>query len=124
MKKLITVILILFLLLPAAALAESTPEIDFYYGYAHIEVTRQGLPVMYMIYFAEDHTCYFTVQAFNSDSPSIGRAHVGTWEYTPDGEVYAKTGENTDITFHIVKSGSIVDKSTMQVYLKVDALFD
>jgi hypothetical protein len=122
MRKLITVILILALLLPAAAMALDK-EIDFYYGYAHIEILRDGSPVMYTIYFAEDQTCYFNVQAFYHDEPGIGRSHVGVWGYTADGEVFAKTGNNTDITFHINSSGALVDKETMQVYEPISALF-
>ena len=123
MKRLLAVLLILSVLLSSAALAAER-EIDFYYGYAHLEVTKDGSPVMYVIYFSEDYTCYFLVQAFHKDKPGLGRSYVGHWSYTADGDVFAKTGENTDITFKISSLGSIVDRSTMQVYEPFDALID
>lgn len=126
MKKLITVVLALVLslvlLLPSCSLAD--PEVDFFSGYAHLEVFKDGTPVMYMIYFAEDYTCYFVVQAFTSDGPSIGRAHVGTWEYTSDGDVYAQTGDNTSITFRIIEAvNGLIDMATMQAYHPFSAQF-
>lgn len=114
---------VLLVLLPVASLSDN-PEIDFYSGYAHMEVLKDGSPAMYMIYFAEDYTCYFLVQTFHTDGPGLGRSYVGHWSYTADGDVYAKTGENTDITFKLSSLGSIVDRSTMQVYEPFSALMD
>ena len=123
MKKLLCVALILMLLFPACSFAD--PEIDFYCGYAHTEIRKDGTPVMYMIYFSEDHTCYFLVQSFNTDGPGFGRSYVGVWEYLSGGDIYAQTGDNTGITFRIIESlGSLVDKSTMQSYHPFSALFD
>lgn len=115
MKKLLALILILSLLIPAASFALDR-EVDPYYGYAHIEVSKDGTPFMSVIYFAENQTCYFLTQMFWADEPGLGRAYIGTWGYTADGDVYAKTGDNTDITFAISSLGSLVDKETMDVY--------
>ena len=118
MKKILSFILILVLVFPALAFAEEY-EIDEFYGYAHMDVFADGSPVMYMIYFAPDQTCYFTVQSFRHEEPGLGRAYVGTWEYMDDRCIFAKTGDNTDITFKMVKfAGSItlVDRATMDVY--------
>ena len=121
MKKILSFILILVLVFPALAFAEEY-EIDEFYGYAHMEVSADGSPVMYMIYFAPDQTCYFTVQSFRHEEPGLGRAYVGTWGYTADGDVFAKTGDNTSRTFAISSLGSIVDKETMEVFDRFDAL--
>ena len=126
MKKLLSLILVFAVLLPVVSLA-SDIEIDFYYGYAHMELTTDGAPFMSVIYFAEDHACYYLAQLFRHDEPGIGRAYVGTWEYTDEGYVYAKIGENTDITFKLVSiagSLSLVDRSTMQVYEQFDILMN
>lgn len=121
MKKLIALILAVALLLPAAAFA--LDEIDTDYGYAHMEVTRDGSPYMAVIYFAEDHTCYYLAQMFRHDEPGLGRAYIGTWEYTDEGYVFAKIGDNTSITFKVVSSlHAIVDRTTMEVYDRFDAL--
>ena len=122
MKKILSFILILALVLPALAFAEEY-EIDEFYGYAHMDVSADGSPVMYMIYFAPDHT----VQSFRHEEPGLGRAYVGTWEYMDDRCIFAKTGDNTDITFKMVKfAGSItlVDRATMQVYEPFSVIMD
>lgn len=121
MKKLMTITLILALLLPAVCLAE-TNQVDEYYGYAHMEVAKDGSPFMSVIYFAPDQNCYFLTQMFWHDEPGLGRAYVGTWGYTADGLVFAKTGENTSKTFKVTSLGSVVDTETMEVYISFDAL--
>ena len=122
MKKLAALILALVLVLPVSALAFED-EIDTDYGYAHMEVSSDGSPYMAVIYFAEDHTCYYLAQFFHHDAPGIGRAYVGTWEYTDEGYVHAKIGENSEITFRVFSSmNAIVDRKTMDVYDRFDAL--
>ncbi|MBO7663633.1 MAG: hypothetical protein J6U01_09710 [Clostridia bacterium] len=122
MKKTIALILILALVVPVSSLALDR-EIDYFGGYAHIEIRKDNSPVMYMIYFAEDYTCYYLVQSFDTDGPGLGRSFVGTWGYTADGSVHAKIGNNTSITFKISSLGSIVDMETMQVYEFFDGLY-
>lgn len=121
MKRFFCIVLVL-VLLPLFALAD--PEIDFFSGYAHMELFKDGAPVMYMIYFNEDHTCYFVVQSFHPDGPGIGRAHVGAWEYTSDGDIYAETGDNTGTTFHIIEAvGGLIDRGTMQAYFPFSVVY-
>lgn len=122
MRKLIALVLILVLALPAAAFADDVREVDYYYGYGHIEIAKDGSPYMSIIYFAQDHTCYYLTQMFWHDEPGLGRSYIGTWEYTDNGEVFAKTGNNTSMTLHITMFGSLVDTETMAVYEKFDAL--
>ena len=121
MKKIVILLLVVSLLLPAAAFALDR-EVDPYYGYAHIEIAKDGSPFMSVIYFAEDQTCYFLTQLFRHDEPGLGRAYVGTWGYTADGDVFAKTGDNTTRTFKISSLGSIVDMDTMEVFERFDGL--
>ena len=121
MKRIVTLFLVLALALPAAACA-SDPEVSEYYGYGHIEIAKDGSPYISIIYFAPDQTCYYTTQLFRHDEPGLGRSYVGTWGYTADGHVFAKTGENTTRTFTITSAGGIVDKDTMEVFIMFDAL--
>ena len=96
MKKLITVILILALILPAAALASG---MNSPVGcWAQYELLTTGAPSMCMLYLAENHTCYYVIQSFHEDEPGLGRQFVGTWEQQADGTVLAKTGNNTSTT--------------------------
>ena len=117
MKKLLALFLSLVFVFSFAS-AESF-ELDPFYAYAHAEVTNDGAPFMSVIYFAEDGTCYFLAQMFFHDHAGYGRTYVGTWEYTPEGYIHAKTGDNTDIIFKVVNiagSVSLVDRATLQVY--------
>ena len=69
-------------------------------AWIHSELSADRTPYVCYIYFAADGTCYYTTHLFhpNQDTAS-GRTHRGTWSLLPSGEVYAKTGENTDTTF-------------------------
>lgn len=124
MKKLLSVVLILALLLPFAAFAEH-PEVDQYYGYAQIEVTKSGAPYMNFLYFKPDYTCYYLTQLFYDNEPGLGRAYVGTWGYTAEGKVFAKVGDNVTLTLGFSSSGeALVDLEHDHVYFKISALMD
>ena len=122
MKKLILVSLVLvLLLLPPSALALEA-EIDYYCGYGCIQVAKDGSPYIAVIYFAEDHTCYYMVQLFRHGESGLGRVHVGFWGYNADGTIFAQTGDNTTSTFKITSLGSIVETSTLEVYNPFDGI--
>jgi len=123
MKRFVTLFLALALILPAASLA-ADPEVSKYCGYAHIEIAKDGSPVVTVIYFAQDQTCYYLAQAFRHDETGLGRSYIGTWGYTADGNVFAKTGDNTSRTFGIASDGSLVDKETWEVFSMFDALMN
>lgn len=117
MKKLLAIILILALLLPAIALADAVNPVGCWVKY---EILNTGAPSMAMLYLAEDHTCYYMVQAFHKDSAGLGRVHVGTWEYKPDGIVYAKTGENTETLLSIADNNAVaLDVKTFKYFMNI-----
>ena len=115
MKKLFTLILILCLLLPVFALGED-PEIDYTTGYAHLDLLNDGAPMMSMIYFSSDGTCYYLTQMFHTDEPGLGRSFVGTWEYTGDGNIFARIGNKSTVTLRPVAMGCFVDSATLDLY--------
>lgn len=123
MKKLIALFFALALVFSAAS-CESMPfdEYGYFYGYGHIEVAKSGAPYMAILYLAEDHTCYYLTQMFNTDEPRLGRAYVGTWETLDDGKIFAKIGENTSRTLKLSALGSLVDVDTMEIFSPFDAL--
>ena len=101
MKKLITLILVLALLIPVAALAG---ESDVVGCWAHYELNTEGAPIMIVLYLSADHTCYYLAQGFHPDSEGLGRTYIGTWAMKPGGTVYAKTGNNTSMTLTFSKT--------------------
>ena len=118
MKRLITVILILCLLLPAAALAE-LPDVTGVW--ISSELLKDGAPSMSYIYLADDHTSYFVIQAFHPDSPGLGRQFVGTWEWISTDKVFVKTGNNTSTTLRILGDYSF-EETTLTIYLHAPVL--
>ena len=124
MKRLLAVFLALVLLFPVVSLADPN-QVDEYYGYAQIEVTKSGAPYMNFLYFKPDQTCYYLTQLFHDDQPGLGRAYVGTWGYTAEGKVFAKVGDNVTLTLGFTSDGTaLVDLEHEHVYYKISALMD
>ena len=96
MKKLIVAILIMSFLTPVVAMADNLSIVGCW---AHYELLNTGTPYIYVLYFAEDHHCYFLGQAYKTDEPWLGRTHAGTWDVLQDGTIYAETGEGTHMEF-------------------------
>ena len=121
MKRLITVILILALLLPAAALADEKDVIGCWGAY---EILTTGAPSMIMVYLAEDHTCYYVNQMFRPDEPAFGRQYVGTWEMLSNGFVYIKTGNNANMTLMFSNEYvGALDTGTNQLYVNLSKFY-
>ena len=123
MRKLIAIVLILALILPAAALAD--PELDFYAGYCHVEMDEHNgdAPFFAVLHFTENHKCYYAEKKFYPDRPGQDNAFIGTWEYNDDGEVVVKIRNNTVFTLHIYKDGSLINAETMMIYYRANAIW-
>ena len=124
MKKAFLLLLALCLLLPAFS---SALEIDPYYAYCHVELTKSGSPYMATLYFTEDQKVFFSCQMFYEDEPGLGRSFIGEWEYTPEGEIFAKIGNTATMTLHLSSLGGeivLVDKETMSCYFPVSVLMN
>lgn len=121
MKKLLALILVLALLLPAAALAA---ESDVIGCWAHYSPLSDGAPFVEVIVLAEDHTCYYLSQMYSTDEAGLGRTFVGTWEMNADGTVTAKIGNNTSATLRF--SGTYVgamDTKTGALFVHLDLFY-
>lgn len=119
MKKLITIILILALLLPAAALAAGPAGC-----WAEYEQLTTGAPSMIMLFLAEDGSCYYIIQAFDKDKPGLGRQFVGTWETLPDGTVEAKTGNNTSTKLRFDDNYTVgMNMSTGDIFINLSYIY-
>ena len=116
MKKLICFLFVLVLLVPLAVLADDSSVVGCW---AHYETLKDGAPMMSMLYFAEDYTCYYITQAFHPDKAGLGRNYVGTWELQDDGSIYAKTGNNTDMELILYSDSLAYDSETMTVYVNI-----
>ena len=116
MKKLIALFLVFALLVPFSALADESSWVGCWAQYS---VGTDGTPTMTMIYLADDHTCYFVIQAFHHDEPGLGRSHVGTWELQPDGSVLAQTGNNTKTELTLYNDSIALNMKTMDVYVNI-----
>lgn len=122
MKKVVTMLLVIVLLLPAAALAITDQEVVGCYVY--YELLTTGCPSMTMFYLGPDHVCYYLIQQYRHDEPSLGRAYVGTWEMQSDGSVYAKTGNKTSMNLIIPEGASIAYNKDLNQYFINISLYD
>lgn len=121
MKKLITVILVLALLLPVAVIADESGVVGCWATY---ELLTTGTPSITVICLTEDHSCYYLAQMFHADEPGLGRAYVGTWEMLSDGSVFAKIGENTSKTLIFDDTYVIaIDTGTNKMYMNLSLLY-
>lgn len=117
MKKVISVLLVLVLLIPAFAFAS---ESDIVGCWASYTVLNDGAPSMSMLYLSADHTCFYLVQMFHPEREGLGRTYIGTWKLNGDGTLYVKTGNNTDMTLRFSDSGNLaVNMETMEVYANI-----
>lgn len=123
MKKLIALILILAVLVPAAVLAE---EPDFFGAYTMtlmMEKDRDA-PFISSIKFSENGTCYYCEQMFYSDRPGASVALIGEWEYNEDGDIVVKLGRtHASFTLHFLKDGDLINTETMGIYNRVNAVW-
>ena len=123
MKKFLTVIMILILLLPAVSLADDT--LDFYAGYCHTEMDEKNddAPFFAVLHFTESHKCYYAEKKFYHDRPGQDNAYIGTWEYNEDNDVVVKIRDNIVFVFHFLKNGDLINTSTMMIYNRVNAIW-
>ena len=117
MKKLIAVVLILVVLIPACAFA--IDESDVVGCWAHYDVLETGEPCMSMMYLSEDNTCYYLIQLFHVDEAGLGRTYVGNWELIDDDSLYAKIGNNSDVNLRFTSDGIAIDVETYDVYVNI-----
>ena len=124
MKKLITMLLILAMVLPAASLAD-TAELDFFAAYSHVETldSERSAPFIATLFFKKDGTCYYCDQQFFLDRPGQSNAMIGTWKYTDDDNVVVSLGRQAlTFTLHIMASGNIINTETMSIYNPVNTI--
>ena len=116
MKKLITVLLILALLLPLSALADDSVVVGCWASYT---LLTDGAPNMSMLFLAENHSCYYIIQSFYEDEVGLGRTYIGTWEMLSNGTVHAKTGNYAEINLEFYGDYSFAVDESMNVYVNI-----
>ena len=120
MKRLICVVLILFLLIPAAALADA----DFSGCWVSTETLATGCPSVTFLCLREDHTCFYLIQSFREEEAGPGRTFIGTWD-VQDGVVVAKTGNNTTTSLLFNEEFTVgYDPSTLKFYIHTSLMID
>lgn len=116
MKKLITIILILAMLLPAAALAD---ESDVIGCWVHYSLLTNGAPGVEFLYLSEDHTSYYLIQTYKPTEAWNGRTHVGTWEMNEDGTVTAQAGNVATITLKFSDDYTLAVSDLISVFVNI-----
>ena len=105
MKKLIALILILAMTLPAAAFADVPLEewvvegnwMGFYY-----EGKKDENRLAVIVVLDDNNVAYYITQMFYKDEPGLGRSFIGTWEILADNIIHVVTGNNTSMNLQFV----------------------
>lgn len=88
------IIMLAALLIPVAACAgwmEGT-------AWVHSELTNERAPVTSYLYLGENGECYYSTYMFHPGKEAFGRTYNGTWKELSSGDIWAKTGEHTEMT--------------------------
>lgn len=117
MKKLITIILALALILPAAAYAV---DMEIVSGlWSHAEDTADGM-LLTSMYLTEEGIAYFVTQMFGSDGPGLGRAWLGSWELTEINTVHIIIGKHATLDLKYRDYNTMIDQATYDYYLRAE----
>ena len=115
MKKLITMILILALILPASALGDISAWM-LEDTWTHTELMKTGVGII-SLYLTEDGKAYYTAQTF-MDEPGTGRSYIGSWEFTGPDTILVFIGENTEIELCYQTYNMMYDTKTRDMYFR------
>lgn len=118
MKRLIAIILILALLLPAAALAADVPAWLIDGAWTHLEDNGEGSCSLISVYLTEDGKAYYVAQVFGSEEPSFGRAFVGSWTFTGPDTINVIIGNNATMDLVYKSFNMMVNFKTLDYYFR------
>lgn len=121
MKKLIAVLLILVLFLPSAVLA----DFPYFTGcWVHTEMFTTNCPAVTFLCLRDDYKCFYLIQGFDEEGPTLGRTYIGTWEIE-DGCLVAQTGNNVTTTLLFNDDYSIAyNPNTLKFYVHTSMIID
>ena len=117
MKKLITVILILALLLPAAAMASVSSWL-YEDTWVHTDYGKSGGVTIEAICLHEDGTAFYVVQSFTAEEPGFSRAFVGSWEVSGPDTIHVVIGENAEMEMCYSSYNMIYDIQTRSMFFR------
>ena len=116
MKKLITLILILALILPAAACAD-VQKWMYEGAWTSYTYTKNGISIT-TIYLEENGISYCVMQTFIDNEPGVGRAFVGTWAVTGPDTINVVIGNNTSLDLQYYTYNMMYDHKTLTHYFR------
>ena len=119
MKKLIALIMILALAVPAAALSAS--ESDYIGKWIHTEYQKDGTLTFILIDIQQDHTAISVFGSADGSSERIaGRSFIGTWNTTSKG-IHVVSGNNTSKDLFIYENDYLKESvyGVYTIYSKV-----
>lgn len=124
MKKLITLILILSLAVPAAALASN--ESDYVGKWIYTEYKTDGTLTFILIDIQPDHTAISVFGHADGDRSKVpGRSFIGSWQMTSTG-IHVVSGYNTEKDLYIYENDYLKEKvpGLCYIYSKINEYGD
>ena len=119
MKKMIAVILIFVFLFPAASFGVTVRAWMIEGSWNHFEYTDDGM-LLTSMYLDESGKAYFVTQLFHADDPGLGRAFVGSWEFTGEDTIHVITGNNSSLDLTYCTYNMMFDYSTGSYFFRAE----
>ena len=116
MKKLLALLLILAITMPAVSTA-SVSAWMLEDTWTHTEYTTSGVWIT-SICLTEDGVAYYVVQTFSDGEPGFGRSYVGSWEFTGPDTILVIIGENTEIELFYQTYNLMYNTETKDMYFR------
>ena len=117
MKKLLTVILILAMILPAAALADVSSWL-YEATWVHTDYGKSGGVTIEALCLNEDGTAFYVVQSFTAEEPMFGRAFVGSWEISGPDTIHVIIGNNAEMEMCYSSYNMMYDVQTRSMFFR------
>lgn len=117
MKKLITLLLILALALPAAALADASHWM-FESTWVSTEYHDDDAVTIQLLCLLESEKAMYITQRFSADGPGFYRAFVGSWEMTDPNTIHVIIGETAEMDLYYSSYNMMYDIKTRRMFFR------
>lgn len=119
MKKIVAMLVVLALVLPAAACALTLSDWMIWGSWNHCQSLKNGM-LLTSIYLEEDGIAYYMTQMFRDGAPGVGRAFVGSWEIVSDRVVHVVIGNNSSMDLLYNNYNEMDDQATGDMYFRAE----
>ena len=119
MKKCLSIILIVSLVLFCVSFASAVSPTFIEGAWTHLEDTENGCLIT-SLYLTEEGTAYFVTQLFRDNEPAIGRAFVGSWSFIDRNKIHIITGNSATLDLTYCSFNMMFDNDLRDYYFRAE----